>query len=168
MDQLGIDIRQIIAQVINFVLFFVIFKRFIAVPFSKFIDEEKEKAKETDAALARVKMDEEHLITKQVQLKEEIKRELEKAMKEAKKEAAALKNELIAEAKNDAEEIKKKGKSQVEDEREKLNQSIKERMVDLSIAIVNKAFKNYLDEETKKNITKYILDNLAKDVVYEN
>src|SRR3989338_3337174 len=154
MEQLGIDLRQIAAQLINFVLFFLIFKKFIATPFLHFLNEGRKKEKEAEDILAKLKSDEENLSQKQAKMKEEMKKEMERVLTEAKKEA---------------EGIKDRAKKQLEEEREKLNQAAKERMIDLSVAIVDKAFKDYLDEDTKKRITRYILNNLAKDAVnYEN
>lgn len=166
MDQLGIDIKQIVAQSINFILFFLIFRKFVATPFGRFLREEQRKEKEREEILAKLKIDEEAFTQKQVKMRQEMRKEVEKVLKEAKKQGEQIKNQLIAEARKEAEEIKKRGKKQLEEEREKLNRSVKERMVDLSIAVVNKAFKDYLDDETKKKITQYILDNLTKDVVY--
>lgn len=166
MEQLGIDIKQLLAQLINFILFFIIFKKFIASPFTHFLDEEKRKEKEREEILAKLKLDEESSTQEKARLKEEWREETNKLLQQARKEAEAIKNELIAEAKKEAEEIRNRGKQQLEEEREKLNKAVKERMIDLSVNIVDKAFKEYLDEETKKKITQYILNNLGKKVVY--
>ena len=47
MDKLGIDVKLLIAQLVNFGLFFFIFQKFIAKPFLGLIksEEKKEKAK---------------------------------------------------------------------------------------------------------------------------
>ncbi|MBI4226161.1 ATP synthase F0 subunit B [Candidatus Roizmanbacteria bacterium] len=166
MEQLGIDFKQLVAQLINFVLFFLIFKKFIAAPFSHFLEEERRKEKEAEETLAKLKKDEEGLSEKQTKMKQEMKIEVDRILREAKKEAEEIKQELITKAKKEAEEIKSRGKKQLEEERQKLNQAIKERLVDLSIDIVDRAFKEYLDAETKKKVTQYILKNLAKEVVY--
>jgi len=168
MDQLGIDIRQLVAQLINFVLFFIIFKKFIATPFQSFLNEERRKEKERQDILEKLKKDEENAAADKIRMKEVAKKEFEKVLQEAKKEADEIKNELIIEAKKEADEIKIRAKKQVEEERDKLNQAVKDKMVDLSIAIVDKAFKDFLDGETKKKITQHILNNFGKKVVYEN
>ena len=46
MENLGIDLKLMIAQSINFLLFFFIVKKFIAKPFTNFLEEEKNKEKE--------------------------------------------------------------------------------------------------------------------------
>ena len=153
MDQLGIDIRQLVAQLINFVLFFLIFKKFIATPFQNFLNDERRKENERQNILEKLKKDEAGAAEERIRMKEITKKEFEKVLLEAKKEA---------------EEIKIRAKKLIEEEKDKLNQAAKERMVDLSIAIIDKAFKDFLDEETKKKITQHILNNFGKKVVYEN
>ena len=46
MENLGINVKLIIAQIINFALFFLIYKKFIAKPFVNFINGEKKKEEE--------------------------------------------------------------------------------------------------------------------------
>src|SRR3989338_2584146 len=168
MDQLGIDIKQLVAQLINFVLFFLIFKKFIATPFQNFLNDERRKENERQNILEKLKKDEAGAAEERIRMKEITKKEFEKVLLEAKKEAEKIKNELIIEAKKEAEEIKIRAKKLMEEEKDKLNQAAKDRMVDLSIAIVDKAFKDFLDEETKKKITQHILNNFGKKLVYEN
>jgi len=43
MEGLGVDVKLLIAQVINFLLFFYIFKKYLAKPFQKYLDEETKK-----------------------------------------------------------------------------------------------------------------------------
>ena len=47
MENLGIDVKLLIAQVVNFALFLFIFHRFISKPFLRFLDSEKKKDEET-------------------------------------------------------------------------------------------------------------------------
>ena len=81
MGQLGLDIKQIVAQVLNFILFFLIFKKFIASPFANFLNQEQRKEKEAQDILTKLKQDEESLLQKQVRLKQEMKKEMDKALK---------------------------------------------------------------------------------------
>src|SRR3989344_6765412 len=112
MEQLGIDIKQLVAQAINFTLFFLIFKKYIAAPFSRFFSEQLGKEKEKEEILAKLKKDEEVSIEKQLKLKEDTQREMQKALKEAKKEAEEVKNELVAQANKEAEEIRTRAQTQ--------------------------------------------------------
>ncbi len=61
MEKLGVDLKLLIAQAINFILFFFIVKKYIAKPFSQFLKSEKENEKEKELSLQKAKKLEEDL-----------------------------------------------------------------------------------------------------------
>lgn len=164
MEGLGIDIKLLIAQLINFFLFFLIFKKYIAKPFSSFIKNEIKKDEEKEKLFAEMKKKEEAMIEEEKKLKAKMKRDLEEAILKSKKEAKAYKEELIAQAKKEAEEIVKKAKKQIEAEKKELEKETKKKVIDLALIIVEKGLKNYLDEKTQKEINKKMMENLKKVV----
>lgn len=168
MEQLGIDFKLLIAQIINFVLFFIIFKKYLASPFTSFLNKERKDEKEREALLVKIKKEDEDLTVNRSKLKDQMKKEVDILILEAKKTAENLKKELIMQARKEAEEIKLKASKQLADERQKLHVEVKEKMAEMSVLIVNKALNEFLDEESKKRITQHILKNLGKNVVYEN
>lgn len=168
MEQLGIDFKLLVAQVINFVLFFIIFKKYLAVPFTSFLNKERKNDREREELLAKIKKEDEDLTLKRVKLKDQMKKEMEEFTLDAKKTAENLKKELITEAHKEADEIKLKASKQLTEERQKLYTEVKDKMADMSVLIVNKALSEFLDDESKRRITQHILKNLGKNVVYEN
>lgn len=160
MENLGIDIKILIAQAINFVLFYLIIKKFIAKPFSSFLEEEKNKEKERQRALENAKKIEEELVVKEQKIKADAQKEMKLLIEETKKNAQVVKEDLLKQANLEAEEIKTKIKSQLEDEKEKLYKEVKQKVADLSFDLVNKGLREALDEETKKRVTSKILKNL--------
>jgi len=91
MENLGIDLKLMIAQSINFLLFFFIVKKFIAKPFTNFLEEEKNKEKEKQKLLEEAQKIEENLKIKEQKIKEEANREMKKIIEETKKNALVLK-----------------------------------------------------------------------------
>lgn len=160
MENLGIDLRLLIAQVINFVLFFIIVKKFIMAPFSKFITDEKQREKDKDKHLQDAKKIEEGLVVKEKEFNEKSQKELKKLLDDAKKRAEALTDEILEKAQKDAESIKNKMKTQMEAERDALYRDVKSKVADLSIELVNEGLIFALDENTKKKVTQRILKNL--------
>jgi len=160
MENLGIDLRLLIAQVINFVLFFIIVKKFIMAPFSKFITDEKQREKDKDKHLQDAKKIEEGLVLKEKEFNEKSQKELKKLLDDAKKRAEALTDEILEKAQKEAESIKNKMKTQIEAERDALYRDVKSKVADLSIELVNKGLISALDENTKKKVTQRILKNL--------
>ncbi len=160
MENLGIDFKIMIAQAINFVLFFIIVKKFIAKPFSRFLEEEHDKEREKQRLLESAKKIEEDLKVKEQKMKAEGQKQMKLIIDETKKNAQILKEELAEEARKEAEGIKEKMKNQINEEKEALYKDVKKKVAELSFDIVNKGLKDALDEETQKKITQKILKNL--------
>ena len=164
MESLGIDIKLLIAQAINFGLFFFIFKKYIAKPFSNFLADEVKKEQEKEKVLNELKKKDEEMIASQNKLKVSLKKELETAIKKSKDDAGLYKATLIVEAKAEAEEIIAKGKKQIEVEKKASEKELKNKVIELSTIIVEKAFNKYLSKDTQKDINKNILKNFESNL----
>jgi len=164
MESLGIDIKLLIAQAINFALFFFIFKKFIAKPFSNFFTEEVKKEKEKEKILVDLKDKEELMIVNQNKTKLQMKKELDEAIKKSKQEASLYKTKLVAEAGEEAEEIIVKAKKQIETEKKQAEKEIKNKVAQLSNMLISQSFDKYLSASAQKEITKNILNNLPKNI----
>lgn len=162
MENLGIDGKLLLAQLINFGLFFLIFKKYIAKPFSLFLREQIEKEKERQRITEEIKKSEEKMVEKEKEWRGRMRSEEEKIIKEAQKEAEKVKLEIVEEAKREAKIIVDKARDQIEEERRTMNQGIKSKVGELSVIMVNRALNDFLDEESRKKITNYILNKLIK------
>ncbi len=164
MESLGIDIKLLIAQAINFALFFYIFKKFIAKPFSNFLADEVKKEQEKEKILVDLKDKEELMIVNQNKTKLQMKKELDEAIKKSKQEASLYKTKLVAEAGEEAEEIIVKAKKQIETEKKQAEKEIKNKVAQLSNMLISQSFDKYLSVSAQKEITKNILKNLPKNI----
>lgn len=164
MESLGIDFKLLLAQIINFALFFYIFKRFIAKPFSNFLNLEVDKEKEKEKILEDLRKKEEELIDREKKAKEKIKEEFDSSIKNAKKEAQLVRDDIIAAAKKEADLIILKGKKQVEDEHVTMQKEVKKNVVDLSVFLVEKGLSNFLTPDVQKKLTQHILKNFSKEM----
>ena len=166
MENLGIDLKLLIAQTINFVLFFIIFKKFIASPFMKFFNEEKRKEQEREEANLRMKRIEEESVAREVKAEAQMRDKMNKILDEAKKTGQQIKAEMTIEAEKAAAEIKSRASKQLSEDREKLYKEAKVKVFDLSLIMIREALKDVLDEETKKRITAHILKNSTQNVKF--
>ncbi len=162
MESLGIDLKLLIAQLVNFILFFYIFKRYIAKPFSQFLKTELDKEKEKERILQEIKKKEEMFTLEEKRIKEKIKKEYEEALKNTKQEAMKVREKIITQAKKDAEEIILKARRQIEEERNEMLKEIKQKAIDLSLLIVEKTLSQFIDKEMHKKINQQILKNFIK------
>ncbi len=168
MEQLGIDPKQLIAQIINFLVFFFVVKRFIVKPFNVFLENVERQEKDKADALIKTKKLEENLIEQEHKLKEKSEKELDAVLEQAKKDAQSIRVDILKQAQKDAEDIKERMKRELEDEKAEMYRNAKNQISNLSIFIVQEALKDTLDVEAKKRITDRILKNVEKARVMEN
>lgn len=150
-----------LAQLINFALFFYLLKKYIAGPFLKFLNQERQNEKEKEELLNKIKKGEEELQLKEIKLKEEMKKQVSLALEKAKKAGMELRDEIVAEAKKEAETVKEKARKEIKEERDRLYQDVKNKVADLSMIIAEKSLKEFLDEDARRKITGNILKNLS-------
>lgn len=169
MENLGIDIKLLLAQTLNFILFYIVVKKFVAKPFLFFLNEEKNKEKEKQKLLVDVQKQEASYQNKEIELRKKLKDELDERLKDVKIESQKIKEEIIAKAENEAKKIKNNAQAEIKNEIEALNKQIKNKVSNLSLVIVNEALKDVLDDDSKKKVTKKILSSLPKNIdFYEN
>ncbi len=161
MENLGIDFKLMVAQLVNFGLFYFIFKKFISGPMNQLAEEEKRKEADRESALQSLKKSEALISEKEAALKQKIQKEADELMKKAKAEAEKAKEAYLKEAKAEAEKLISKAKEQVQEERQKMEKELKKEAIDISIALINKALGDYLSENIQKDLNKHILNNLS-------
>ncbi|PIY69328.1 hypothetical protein COY90_01235 [Candidatus Roizmanbacteria bacterium CG_4_10_14_0_8_um_filter_39_9] len=160
MENLGVDPKLLIAQIINFGLFFFIFSTFIAKPFLAFIQSEKKKDAERVRLNDLAANQEADLTKKEGEMKLRLKKEYDKALVEAKNEAVAVRTTLMKEATSEAEAYLAKAKKEMADEKRNMEREIKERIGALSVVLVERGLREYLTDDMQKGVTKRILTNL--------
>lgn len=163
MESLGIDPKLLIAQAVNFAIFFILFSRFIAKPFMQFLHKERKLEEERQDLSNTLKKKEEEYVTKEKKMRQEMKKELDSVLQQARIDAEQIKKEMIQQAQSEADIIIDRARKQIEEEKASLYKDVKNQSADLSILLINKALKNYLNEETQKKLTQYILSNATKE-----
>ncbi len=168
MENLGIDGKLLMAQIVNFLLFFILIKKFVLKPFNAFLAQEKKQDKEKEDALEKIKKTEEQMAEQDKKLKEKAKKEIGVLFEQAKKDARDLRADLLKQAELDAQEVRNRTKKLMGEEREALYKDVREKIADLSMHLVTEGLKDSLDAETKKKVTARILKNLTSGNVTFN
>jgi F-type H+-transporting ATPase subunit b len=163
MEQLGIDTRLLIAQLINYLAFFIIFQQFVAKPFLNFVKQQRKAEKEKEETMTKLQEGEKAMQQREKEFEEKAKEQMETMITEAKEDAEKVREELISEAKKEADDILQKTKKQIAEEREQMQEDIKKQAVDLSVTIVQKALSTYLTGEAQKKVTDHIVTKLGKE-----
>lgn len=164
MENLGIDTKLIIAQLINFGLFFFVFKRFMARPFQNFVAKERKEQEEHQRLLATSRQAEERMEKTEKEFKDKMKKEQARILDEAKKEAETVRRDLIDQAHAEAEEIRSRALAQVEQEKADLEAKTKEHITKVGMLVVSQSLQDVLNEDMKKKITDSIIKNSGKRI----
>jgi len=169
MENLGIDGKLILAQMINFLLFFILVKKFIVKPFTSFLNQERKNEEEKNRMLEKLKKSEEAGMEAEKKMKEKMKKEFDLLFIQAKKEAQNIRVELIKQAELDALEIKDKNNKLLEEEKSLLYREVKDKIIKTSLMIVENTLKDSLDEASRKKVTGEIIKNYQGRLkIYEN
>lgn len=152
MEQLGLNVWQLIWQIVAFGLLLFLLVNFLFRPFLKTIDERSSRIKEgLDNA--------EQLKQQLVQTEEEF----DQRMAEAERRSQAVlaqateigekaREEILAEAREEAARLIEGAREEITSERERAVAEVKEQVADLSVLIAQQLIGKSLDEETQRRL----------------
>lgn len=162
MENIGVDPKLLLAQLINFGLFFFLYKKFVAGPFVKTMAEEKRRDEERKKLAEIAATQKEMLASEEKSAREEIRRKTEESLKAVHAAAEAERVMLIKKAKEEADHLMQKTAKQIEEEKAQMQESYKDALAKVSTLTVEHALKDYLTEDMQKQINNRILTNLTK------
>jgi len=136
-----------IFQIVNFIVLYLLLRRFLFTPITRFmedrarkIQEEKERAEAERKNAGKIRKEYEEKI-------KSIDRQAEIRFKEAGREGEKQGREIISAAKARARSIINDGYRELEREREKALREMKHQMVSLSVAAASRIIERELDEK---------------------
>ncbi len=162
MEQLGIDYKLLLAQLINFLLLFYLYKKFLAKPFSSFIKQQKYKEKlqeEYEQKLADLQQEKERILQS---AKKQAQQEAETIIKAAERSAEELKKRLMAEVKQEVDRERRKQLAELENEKALFEKELKQKVLDIALKLTEQTLKEFMTEERKKEYQKLLINNLQK------
>ncbi len=160
MENLGIDVKILISQLINFGIFFLIFKKFVATPFIAIMQDEKKKKEEGETMAKEVESKRSALAKEEETAREDVKQKTLISLSAAKESAEKERLLLLKKAQTEAEEIVKKGRQKMEEERLAMEKEYKQKMAKESVETVENALKDFLSDDMQKKVNEHILTQL--------
>ena len=151
---------DLIINILNIAILFIIVKAFVYKPVKKFLDDRRAKVNEETSKAQKILDEANDLIkTKDTVLEETRKNaeiEAQKTFEEAKNNADII----IAEAKKNAKTIEEKTAEELKSQRENMLHSSKNEIAELAVDIAERI----LERETNKEDTERIIDDFFKEV----
>lgn len=149
---MDINIPQMIATIINFVVLYLVLRHFLFDPVNNVIN-----SRENEIS-GRIKKSEEDMKRAEV-----LRIENEEKLKEAKYEgksivekykakAEKVSSDIISEAKDEAQLVMERARKEAEREKEKAKEEIKSQIVNLALILSSKALEESIDEEKHRKL----------------
>lgn len=160
MEKLGIQPFYLIAQIVNFLVLFVILKKYLYQPILKVLDERKNKIKEGLENTERINQEMQKLDEKKAQEIERTKKEAQEIIEEAKKSAQELKMEIANQAQEEAAKIKKQSLLSFEEEKKKMMEEFKTQTAWLILSTTKQVLRQSLDQQKQRELIKSVLEDM--------
>ncbi len=152
--KLGLDVKLIVAQAVNFILLLIILHR---VAYKPILGMLQKRADTIDKSLKQAKKIEEELQRTEENRKKEMKKareEYQALIAEAEETGKRKKEEMAEEAIKKTREIVTKAKEEIRSEKEKSVTEARQEIADLAIEISKKIIKGSVDENKQKELIK--------------
>lgn len=152
MEQLGIEPKLLLAQVVNFLVIVFVLSKVLYKPLITMLDKRK---KEIEAGLhltEKLREEEEKMQAKRARLLDETRKEGRVIIEEAKKQAKEVEQDLVFQAQSQAEEIVAKGKADVERLHATMQKEIRKEAIDLSVRMAKRLLVSVLSAKDQHTL----------------
>ena len=161
-DFFGIDLTTIIGVLLNTLILFLIFKKFLFDKVNAVLEERNGDVAKTyedaDKALENAKQLEIEYTEKIAAAKEESA----EIVKNATKKAQTRSDEIIADAKNEARNIIDKAGADIEKEKKRAVNQIKDEISDIALSIASQVVSKEIDEKTHEQLIESFIDEIGE------
>lgn len=152
MQALGIDPKLILAQIVNFLVLFIVLKKFLYKPLLKFFETRKIRIEEGLANAEKIKKELAEIDGKKAEIFKKAREEAAKVTGEEMKAVEVQKEALLEEAKRQAEAEAKKGGEIIRLETEKARESLRKEAVEIALNMTKKMMGELSEEDKHKLI----------------
>ncbi len=158
----GIDLTTIIGVLLNTLILFLIFKKFLFDKVNAVLDQRNSAVaktyEEADKTLENAKQLEVEYTEKLAAAKEESA----EIVKNATKKAQTRSDEIIADAKEEARNIVDKANADIEKEKKRAVNQIKDEISDIALSIASQVVSKEIDEKTHEQLIESFIDEIGE------
>lgn len=158
MESLGLDIKLLLAQVVNFLVLLFVLKKFLYRPILKVLDERKKKIEDSLANAEKINKELVKLEEEKAKILKAAQTEAVKLIAEEKKFAEEQKEKIIEEAKMKAVEEVAKGNVLAKQELDKAKKELREEVLKLTEVMTRKVLSRGLSDKEKHELIKKAIE----------
>lgn len=160
MEALGIDLKLLLAQIVNFTILFVVLSKFLYKPITKMLDDREKKigkglkdSEEAAECLGEAKSEAD-------KIKDKAYKEADKIIVEAKKEADEKAVALVKKANDQADKILKNANEEASLAKERALKEAKKELSNVVVMALDKIVGEELDNSAKEKLTAQAIKEL--------
>lgn len=152
MAQLGINGPFLVAQIVNFIILFLLLRRFLFPPLLNMLDQRKQRIAEGLAAADVARKEAEQERAKLMAQIEAERAEAQQRIAAASAQAERVKADILADANRQAETIKAKAIEEAEAEKQRILADAQKQIAELTVLATERVVRRGLDDATQRKL----------------
>ena len=160
LDGFGINLKLLLAQIVNFVVLLLILWKFAYKPILKMLDKRKETIEDSLKKAEDIEKEKVEIEIKKEEILKKAQEEAVKILQEVRADSVKLKAELEEKTKAEIDKMMKKAKTALEKDRETMLQEVKKEAVALSVLIASQIVKRNLSDAVDEEM----IDSAIKEM----
>ncbi len=162
MEKLGVEPVQLLTQIFNFVVMFLVLSKLLYKPILKALDERRKKIEEGLQYAEKMKAETEKNDKKREEIIGEAKNEARKIIEEGKKSGRQVEAEIIEKAHKEAQEVIAKGRSELSLERIEMEKQLRGQTIEIATSMEESILRQILDKNYQMEIINKKIRELEK------
>lgn len=162
MEQLGIDPKLLLAQIVNFSIIIFLMTKILYKPILKSLEDRKKKIEEGLMMAEKMRKEEEKLAEKQEKLLEDARKKARLVIEEATKRGKEEEKKILADARVEVETLLKRGREEAARVRKDMDQQIRKDAVDLAVVMSRQLLTGVLSEKDQHTLLSKHIKELEK------
>ncbi|MFH0750027.1 MAG: ATP synthase F0 subunit B [Candidatus Gottesmanbacteria bacterium] len=162
MDKLGIEIKLILAQIVNFAIIMIVLNKLLYKPILSMLEKRKKKIQEGLALTEQMKVEEEKMEVKKSKMLTETKKEGMILIEEAKVNAKNEAKQILESAHTEADEIVEKGKQQTTEQKVMMEKEVRQEAIVLATGMAKRLLSSIMTQETQHAVLKKHIKELQE------
>lgn len=162
MEKLGIELPQLLTQIVNFTIMVFVLTKFLYKPILKILEERKSKIEEGIKYTEKAGEELDKTEKKRQEVLDKARTEARQIIEEAKNSAKRLETEIITRAHKEAEDILNKGRKELEQEKIEMEKAVSKHTVNIASQMVEKLLNKALSKEDHEVLIDKKLKEIAR------
>lgn len=162
MEQLGIEPKLLLAQIVNFGIIMFVLTKVLYKPILEMLEKRRTEIQKGLDLTRKMEEEEQKQNEKREKLMDQARKDVRKLLDEAAVNGRAREKEIVDEARKEATEIIEKARSEVEKIKSDAMQDVKKQSVDMAVAMASRLTRDILDKDVQHKLIAKQLKELEK------